>query len=206
MATPVLLLDFAVVLIAAVIGGTAFRYLRMPRVVGMLVAGIALSPFTPGFSIYPEDIADLALLGAVFLMFSSGLAFDIRTFGVLGNKPFLLAGLGVGVSFILGFALGTAVGWDTLSSLFLGLILTSTSTTLGLKLMADLGLTDESGYELVTAAILVDDIVALSLMTIVLGVAGTESVETPVLIAGLAAIIGLAVLLIVVSRRTLPGY
>lgn len=204
METPALLLDFAMVLIAAVIGGTAFRYLGLPRVVGMLVAGIALSPFTPGFVVKSEDIADLALLGAVFLMFSAGLSFDIRTFRTLGNRPFLLAGLGVGVSFVLGFGLGLSVGWNTLSSLFLGLILTSTSTTLGLKLMVDLGLTDETSYELVTAAILVDDIVALSLMTVVLGLEGPDSVPMPVLIAGLAAILGLAVLLILVSRHTLP--
>lgn len=204
METPALLLDFAMVLIAAVIGGTVFRYLRLPRVVGMLVAGIALGPFTPGFVVKSEDIADLALLGAVFLMFSSGLSFDIRTFRVLGNRTFVLAGLGVGLSFILGFALGIMVGWGTLGSLFLGLILTSTSTTLGLKLMVDLGLTDESGYELVTAAILVDDVVALSLMTIVLGLEGPDSVPMPILIAGLAAILGLAVLLIFVSRHTLP--
>lgn len=181
-----------------------FRFLRMPRVVGMLVAGIALGPFTPGFVVKTEDIASLALLGAVFLMFSSGLSFDIRTFGVLGNKPFLLAGLGVGLSFALGFALGLFVGWSILSSLFLGLILTSTSTTLGLKLMADLGLTDESAYELVAAAILIDDVVALTLMTVVLGLAGPEAVPTPLLIVGVLAILALALLLIVVSRHTVP--
>lgn len=204
MDAPVLLLDFAMILIAAAIGGEIFRFLRMPRVVGMLVAGIALGPFTPGFVVRSEEIADLALLGAVFLMFSSGLSFDIRKFGVLGVRPFVLAGFGVGASFVGGFALGTAVGWDTLSSIFLGLILTSTSTTLGLKLMVDLGLTNTPGYELVTAAILVDDIVALSLMTIAVGVAGPEAVPMPILLAGLVAILALAVLLIVVSRHTMP--
>lgn len=204
METPALLLDFALVLIAAEIGGTAFRYLRMPRVVGMLVAGIVLGPFTPGFVVKSEDIEDLALLGAVFLMFSTGLSFDIRTFGALGARPFVLAGLGVGLSFVLGFALGLLIDWDMLSSIFLGLILTSTSTVLAVKLMADLGLTGESGYEVVTVAILVDDVVALSLMTIAVGLVGPESVPPLMLIAGLVAIVGLAVLLIVVSQFTFP--
>lgn len=204
METPALLLDFALVLIAAEIGGTAFRYLRMPRVVGMLVAGIVLGPFTPGFVVKSEDIEDLALLGAVFLMFSTGLSFDIRTFGALGSRPFVLAGLGVGLSFVLGFALGLLIRWDMLSSIFLGLILTSTSTVLAVKLMADLGLTSESGYEVVTVAILVDDVVALSLMTIAVGLVGPESVPLLMLIAGLVAIVGLAVLLIVVSQFTFP--
>src|SRR5689334_13357617 len=88
MAAVSLLLDFAVVLIAAEIGGTVFRRLRMPRAVGMLVAGIFLGPFTPGYAVNPTDLADLALLGAVFLMFSAGLSFNIRGFRTLGLRPF----------------------------------------------------------------------------------------------------------------------
>src|SRR5712691_12062304 len=53
MAAVQLLLDCAVVLIAAEIGGTAFRRIRLPRAVGMLVAGILLGPFTPGYVVDP---------------------------------------------------------------------------------------------------------------------------------------------------------
>src|SRR5712691_1512423 len=114
MAAVQLLLDFAVVLIAAEIGGTAFRRLRMPRAVGMIVAGILLGPFTPGYVVDPIGIADLALLGAVFLMFSAGLSFNIRGFRTLGVRPFLLAGIGVAASFSLGLAVGLVAGWPIL--------------------------------------------------------------------------------------------
>jgi K+:H+ antiporter len=201
---PVLLLDFAIVLIAAEIGGTAFRLLRMPRAVGMLAAGIVLGPFTPGFVVDPAAIADLALLGAVFLMFSVGLSFDIRTFRRLGAGPFLLAGLGVGLSFVLGLGLGIAAGWSLLSSLFVGLILTSTSSTLGLKFLADFGLTAHSGAELVTAAILVDDILALCLMTLVVGVAAPGGASILALLAGLGIILALAWFLLWLGRNTVP--
>ena len=95
MAAEQLLLDFAVILIAAEIGGALFRRIRMPRAVGMLVAGIVLGPFTPGYVIHPSAVADLAVLGAVFLMFTTGLSFDIRNFRKLGAWPFLLAIAGV---------------------------------------------------------------------------------------------------------------
>ena len=86
-------MEFAVVLIAAEAGGILFRFLHLPRVVGMVVAGIFLSPFTPGFVVDPTgSFGDLAFLGAVFLMFAIGLTFDIRMFRKLGWKPFLLAG------------------------------------------------------------------------------------------------------------------
>jgi CPA2 family monovalent cation:H+ antiporter-2 len=203
-ALPSLLLDFALVLIAAEVGGTLFRYLRMPRVVGMLVAGIALGPFTPGYVVVSADIQDLALLGAVFLMFSSGLAFDIRGFRALGAWPFLLAGLGVVFSFVAGLGLGALAGFSVLESVFIGLILTSTSTALGLKFLADSGLGERKGADLLTAAILIDDIIALSLMTAAVGVAGPSPVPLPFLVAGLLGILGLAALLVFISTHALP--
>jgi len=187
MAAVQLLLDFAVVLIAAEIGGTAFRRLRMPRAVGMLVAGILLGPFTPGYVVDPIGIADLALLGAVFLMFSAGLSFNIRGFRTLGVRPFLLAGIGVAASFSLGLAVGLVAGWPILPAIFLGLILTSTSTTLGLKMLADSGLGNVSGADLVTASILIDDILALFLMTAAVGLASPTSISPVALVAGLLA-------------------
>lgn len=204
MAAPSLLLDFAVVLIAAEVGGTLFRRMRLPRAVGMLVAGILLGPFTPGYVVDLDGIAGLALLGAVFLMFSTGLSYDIRGFRKLGAWPFVLAGLGVGASFALGLALGLLAGWPTLGALFVGLLLTSTSTTLAVKLLADSGLGGVAGADLITAAIIVDDIAALVLMTVVVGIAAPVPVPPSFLFAGLAAIVGLAVLLILVSRHALP--
>jgi len=205
MTAPSLLLDFAVVLIAAEIGGVVFGSLKMPRVVGMLVAGILIGPFTPGYIVDMAGIEDLALLGAVFLMFSVGLSFDIRTFKTLGAAPFTLAGLGVGVSLLLGFALGIAFGWAILPSLFLGLILTSTSTTIGIKLLQDFGLTNSPGGDLVIAAILVDDIISLSLMTVMVGLASPAAVPLSTIVVGVAAIIALVALLVFVSQRAFPS-
>ena len=202
-AFPALLLDFAVVLVAAEVGGSVFRRLRLPRVVGMLVAGILLGPFTPGYVVDPAGIADLALLGAVFLMFSTGLSFDIRTFRRLRAGPFILAGLGVGASFLLGLGLGLAVGWPLVPSLFVGLVLTSTSSTLGIKFLVDFGLTDSPGVELVTAAILIDDVIALSLMTVAVGLSSPGS-SPPALLAGLGLLLGLAALLVWVGSHALP--
>src|SRR5256885_677316 len=204
MAAVQLLLDFAVVLIAAEIGGTVFRRLRMPRALGMLVAGILLGPFTPGYVVNPTEVADLALLGAVFLMFSAGLSFNIRGFRTLGVRPFLLAGIGVTGSFLLGFGLGLAAGWPLLPAIFVGLILTSTSTTLGLKMLADSGLGNVNGADLITASILIDDILALFLMTVAVGLASPAPVAPLALVAGLLVILGLAALLIFVSRHALP--
>src|SRR5205814_3856374 len=91
MAGEQLLLDFAIILIAAEIGGSAFRRIRLPRAVGVLVAGMVLGPFTPGYSGHQSAVADLAVLGAVFLMATTGLAFGIRGFGKPGAGALPLA-------------------------------------------------------------------------------------------------------------------
>jgi len=91
MAAEQLLLDFVVILIVAEIGGALFRRIRLPRAVGMLVAGILLGPFTPGY-VVRSSVVDLAVLGAVFLMFTRGPSFDIRNFRKLGAWPFLHVG------------------------------------------------------------------------------------------------------------------
>ena len=204
MAGEQLLLDFAVILIAAEIGGSAFRRIRLPRAVGMLVAGIVLGPFTPGYSVHQSAVADLAVLGAVFLMFTTGLSFDIRGFRKLGAWPFLLAIAGVSVSFLGGVMLGLAFGWAFLPATFLGLILTSTSTTLSLKLLADSGYGAVRGADLITASILIDDIVALSLMTFVVGLASPSPLPPLYVLAGLLGVLGLATFLVFVGSHALP--
>ena len=204
MAGEQLLLDFAVILIAAEIGGSAFRRIRLPRAVGMLVAGIVLGPFTPGYSVHQSAVADLAVLGAVFLMFTTGLSFDIRGFRKLGAWPFLLAIAGVSVSFLGGVMLGLAFGWAFLPATFLGLILTSTSTTLSLKLLADSGYGAVRGADLITASILIDDIVALSLMTFVVGLASPSPLPPLYVLAGLLGVLGLAAFLVFVGSHALP--
>ena len=203
MAAEQLLLDFAVILVAAEIGGAVFRRLRLPRAVGMLAAGIALGPFTPGY-VVQSSVRDLAVLGAVFLLFTTGLSFDIRNFRRLGAWPFLLAAAGVGASFLGGLALGLLVGWPPLPATFLGLILTSTSTTLSLKMLADSGFGEVSGADVVTASILIDDVVALSFMTVAVSLASPSPLPPLYLITGLLGILGLAALLVFLGRHALP--
>src|SRR5207249_278950 len=94
--------------------------------------------------------------------------------------------------------------WASRPSTFLGLILTSTSTTLSLKLLADSGYGAVRGADLITASILIDDIVALSLMTFVVGLASPSPLPPLYVLAGLLGILGLAALLIFVGSHALP--
>src|SRR6266516_3810140 len=77
-----LLLNITAALLAAFIGGLLARRLKLPAMVGYLLAGVAIGPFTPGFSGDLSTIQQLAELGVIFLLFDVGLHFSLRVWAV----------------------------------------------------------------------------------------------------------------------------
>src|SRR5919109_4707766 len=73
-----LLINIAVALVVAFIGGLIARRIGLPTIVGYLLAGVAIGPFTPGFVGDMETISQLAELGVIFLMFGVGIHFSLR--------------------------------------------------------------------------------------------------------------------------------
>lgn len=132
-----LLINIAVALVAAFFGGLAARRLALPPIVGYMLAGIAIGPFTPGFVGDLSTISQLAEMGVIFLMFGVGLHFSLKDLwrvrsiaipGALGQM--LLATL-------LGVALARSWGWSTASGLVLGLAISIASTVVLLRGLMD---------------------------------------------------------------------
>jgi CPA2 family monovalent cation:H+ antiporter-2 len=162
-----LLLNLAIVITAAEIGSIAFKRLQLSPVLGMFIAGIILGPFTPGLTIDPASISDIAELGAVFLMFNIGLEMDLQVIGkVKYTAPSILI-MGASVSFVAGLLLGLGLGWSLRTSAFLGAMLVATSTTTALRLMSDLGARHTMTMEAVAGSIVLDDLAGLIVMSVV---------------------------------------
>src|SRR5918997_6194682 len=100
-----LLTDIAVVLVTAFVGGLLARVLRLPTIVGYLLAGMAVGPFTPGFVGNVEDISQLAELGVIFLMFGVGLHFSLRDLWAVRAVAIPGALTQIPIATALGFAL-----------------------------------------------------------------------------------------------------
>jgi CPA2 family monovalent cation:H+ antiporter-2 len=139
-----LLENIAIALGAAFLGGLLAQRARMPPIVGYLLAGVAIGPFTPGYVSDQHTIDELAELGIVFLMFGVGLHFsfadlwkvrNIAIIGALGQMLTMLA---------LGFGLSWLWGWTPLSGLVLGLALSIASTIVMLRGFMDQGLLNTS--------------------------------------------------------------
>lgn len=124
---------------AALLGAAIALRLRQPLILGYILAGVAIGPFTPGIIGETETIAELAEVGIVFLMFVIGLQLSLRELlrasriAVVGGLVQVLAMIG------LGYLVGRALGWSDLQSYAFGAVISNSSSTVLGKLLSDRG-------------------------------------------------------------------
>ena len=135
-----LLINIVVALVVAFIGGLIARRIGLPTIVGYLLAGIVIGPFTPGFVGDTETISQLAELGVIFLMFGVGLHFSfsdlwkVRAVAIPGALGQMI------LTTLLGYGLSQLWGWSLASGIVLGLAISIASTVVLLRSLIDNGL------------------------------------------------------------------
>lgn len=204
-----LLITFAIVLIGAEIGSILFQAMRLPRIVGMIVAGILIGPHVNPYALQlglnPDRLSDLAFLGGIFLMFSIGLTFNIRNFQRVGGRAFYLALVAGLFSFVAGFGVALLFNQTKEVALFVGLLLTPTSSAIGVRLAQDQNLLATRGIDTTIAGIILDDVTSLVIATVVLGVLGIGARTGLVsLLVGLMILLAIASAVVVVAMTTFP--
>jgi len=135
---PLLISTIAAGLTAAFVGGVAARRLRLPPIVGYLLAGVAVGPFTPGLIADTAVATELAEIGVVLLMFGVGIRLSIRDLLAVGTIAVLGAVGQSAVTTLLGAGLGLLLGWEIGGALVLGLALSIASTVVLLRALEDL--------------------------------------------------------------------
>ena len=161
-----LLVNIAVALSAALVGGLLARRAGVPPLVGYLLAGVAIGPFTPGFVGDITAIAQLAELGVVFLMFGVGLHFSLRDLwrvravavpGALGQMA---------LATLLAYGLARFWGWSTEASLVLGLAISVASTVVLLRGLMDDGLLNTGPGSLAVGWLVLEDLATVLLLLV----------------------------------------
>lgn len=188
------MLDLGVILFASFIGAAIFERLKLPPVIGMILAGIALSPFTPGFVVESNgEITLFAQLGGILLMFVLGLHFEYHHVKRMGTRGFVLAGVASVATFAAGAAAGWLFGMGIAELLIIGAFFVSTSTTMALRMMQEMGLENLKNAKIMQAAIVIDDLYGFIVLSLISGFIGVQgaSVEGAVLasLTMLAAIV-----------------
>jgi CPA2 family monovalent cation:H+ antiporter-2 len=157
--------DLALVLCVAAATTVIFHALRQPVVVGYLVAGMIVGPYTPGILVDAGRIHGVSELGVILLMFALGLEFSIRRLLRLGPRAAFITAVQVGLMLWLGYICGRALGWSELESIFTGALLSISSTTIVAKAFAE----RQAGADLRDLALgvlLCEDLVAVIMLAV----------------------------------------
>src|SRR4051812_20801395 len=161
-----LIRDLAVILGVAGFMSLLFQRIRQPVVLGYIVAGMLVGPHTPPFALVSDtpSIQTWAELGVIFLMFSLGLEFSFRKLARVGISAGVTAGTEVLFFLPVGFGIGKLLGWSSIDSIFLGAMLSISSTTIILKALDELKLKTHHFSELIFGALIVEDLIAVLLL------------------------------------------
>lgn len=171
--------DLAIVIVAAECFGLLARKIKLPQVVGQILAGLLIGSCILGWVDNTQYIQIFAEVGVILLMFSAGLETNLKTLLKTGPKALLIACMGVFVPLLFGTvismlfhktkAFGTT---EFYRDLFIGVIMTATSVSITVQTLKELGkINTELGTAIVSAAI-IDDVIGIMVLTVVLGVTG----------------------------------
>src|ERR1700733_9036013 len=166
--------DLTYIFLAAVIGGLVAWRLRLPLILGFVLGGIAISPFTPGphlFQLHTFEV--FAEVGVVLLMFSIGVEFSIPD--LMRVKWVALLGAPVGIMLIVGLAMATGklFGWTLTEGIVIGAAVSVASTMVLARLLADSGKLSTTYGRVMIGITLMEDL-AVICMTVMLPTFGSS--------------------------------
>jgi CPA2 family monovalent cation:H+ antiporter-2 len=211
---PALIATITLGLTLAFVFGLAARRLRLPAIVGYLLAGILIGPFTPGYVADGDLAAQLAEIGVILLMFSVGLHFSVRDLMAVRSVAIPGAVGQITVASILGTLLGLAFGWSIGGAIVLGLAISVASTVVLVRALMERGELDSAQGRIAVGWLIVEDLftvlVLVLLPTIAPLLGGTgdpvTSPEAAFLDVGFALLKAgaFAALMLIIGARLMP--
>jgi CPA2 family monovalent cation:H+ antiporter-2 len=202
-----LISDLAFILLLGAIVTVVFKWIKQPVVLGYIVAGFLASPH---FDALPsvttaENIEFWAQLGIIVLLFSLGLEFSFKKLVNTGGSAVVTALIIVVGMMATGFAIGHLLGFTAINSLFLGGMLSMSSTTIIIKAFTDLGLRQTRFASLVFAVLIVEDLFAVVMMVVLSSIAINNSVEGGEMLLSISKLVFFLVIWFLVGVYVLPS-
>ncbi len=195
---PHLLRDFAIIMAVAGAALVLCRQIKLPPVLGYLVAGVLIGPSVLKSVENPETIGLLADLGLVLLLFGIGLECGWRRIREVGGRVIFIAAVEMATMFALGFEIANLLGWSDIDAVFLGSAMSISSSAILMTMLRESGQLLEIRGRLIVGILVVEDFAAVVLLTVLSGVAtngGTDMGGIGVIVVNLAAFAVLALVL-----------
>lgn len=200
METQSLLVNLSIALALAAIGAAVSVRLGLSPVVGYIVAGVAIGPFTPGFVGDLDVVGSLADIGVIFLMFAIGGQIslpDLRRVGAVAIGGGMVQ---VVLTIAIGTAVGVAIGFPLIEALFFGSVISNSSSTVLSKVLGERGEMDTEHGHISLGWSTVQDISTIVLIVVLTALAGTSTTPADIAIAMGQAILFLIIVLPIGSR------
>ncbi len=201
-----LLLNIAVALAYALIGGIVASRVGLPSIVGYLLAGVAIGPFSPGFVANQETIGQLAEMGVVFLMFGVGMHFSFRDLWRVRSIALPGATIQMAITTLLGYTLARYWGWTPQAGVILGLAVSVASTVVLLRALTDFGVLDSLHGRVAIGWLVFQDLATVAILVLLPLMGGGTTAED----SGADAVLAVAkagifvALMLTVGTRVVP--
>lgn len=203
---PELISDLAIMLLTAGVVTVVFKKIKQPLVLGYIVAGFLIGPYMPLFFTVADSasISTWSEIGVIVLMFGLGLEFNLHKLAQVGGTAIITALTEVGGMLLIGFGVGQLLGWGIMDSVFLGGMLSMSSTTIIIKAFDELGVRNQGFAQLVFGTLVIEDIAGIFMMIILSTLSVSQSISGGALAMKLALLVLYLALWLILGIYLLP--
>ncbi len=203
-----LIADLALILVLGAISTIVFKKLKQPIVLGYIVAGFLVGPHFDYFpTIHNEENIDFwAQIGIIVLLFSLGLEFSFKKLMNVGGSAIVTALIIVAGMMGLGFVVGHVLNFSNINSLFLGGMLSMSSTTIIIKAFNDLNMSHRKFVPRVLAVLICEDLFAVVMMVLLSSIAINNSVQGGELLMSILKLVFFLVIWFSVGVYLIPTF
>jgi monovalent cation:H+ antiporter-2, CPA2 family len=201
-----ILQDFTIIMVVASIMAMISYKLKQPMVIGYIIAGMIIGPYTPPFSLILNfDILNLfAEIGVILLLFVVGMEFPIEKLKKIGKKALVIAfseGLG---TFAIGYFICQALNYSVSDSLFLALAISVTSTVIVMRILEELDMIKEEATIIILGVAVIEDIIIISMLAIMQSVSSTGELSGLELITSVGTVLAFIGGALFIGSKTIP--
>ena len=168
MEVPQLIIDLGIMLTTAAVVTFVFRKLRLPAILGYIMAGFLIGPYFPFFMNIEstESVETWSEIGVIIILFHIGLEFDFTKIVNIGSTAIVSALVKMSGVLFVGYGFGQLLGMSGINSIFLGTMLSISSTVVIMKCLEELGLLKEKFAGLIMGSLVIEDVVSVFMMVI----------------------------------------
>ncbi len=211
------IIGVGILLFAAKLMAELFLRIKLPIVLGELLAGMIVGPFALGAFFVVDgrqvlhinnEIKILGEIGAIVILFMAGLEMTPREFLKGGKNSFIVGTMGVVVPFFAGFMVFQMFGFDALQSMLIATALTATSIAISIQVLSEFGKIKSPEARLIIGAAVVDDILAIAVLSVVssiaIGEGGVDSLEIMDVVWTILQVLGFFGIMLIVAVVVIP--